>query len=613
MATVAKLSVGTVVASSVYTNGSWSNTANAADGTPASPDNNTYATCTTAGRNKESGSLWPFTFSSSDIPVGSTINSVSVSLQWKGSSTSTSYTLSSSAFDGSNDSTATLLSASPGVTDNGPPTSDTTVGYALTTVPTLSQLNSGIYVRVSALQGGTSTTFTASLDYIAVTVDYTPPPPTVTTDTTPSNITASSIVFDTNSITNTGGENATVRGICYVAGSGGTPTTSNTVVSTSGSYSTGSFSATMTGLATATTYSVRAFATNSGGTGYGSTVEVTTSSQTAPTVALNAPSDTGTVTSTTPDLLFTGTDVQSDDIEYEVQVDTVSTFDSKLDFYSESNYAATWGMASSTYTSAGQSIVGNGRKLNSIKFYLSKTAGATGAMTVELYAHSGTFGVSSLPAGTALATATVIDASTLNTSPALVEFTFPSPYTLEKDNYYCIILSYSGSTQIGLGRDYSSPTAPGNFITFVGVYGWQSWPTNDAIYYIYTDGDAPLFDKLSATPDAAFTDVTNGADTHPFASGDQVKYTVQSGDVLTNGNTYYWRVRGLDPSGSNTYGAWSTTRSFTVSASSTTRGQIKIYDGTAFVAKPVKVWDGSSWGTKPAKRWSGTAWTETNY
>jgi hypothetical protein len=37
-------------------------------------------------------------------------------------------------------------------------------------------------------------------------------------------------------------------------------------------------------------------------------------------------------------------------------------------------------------------------------------------------------------------------------------------------------------------------------------------------------------------------------------------------------------------------------------------GLIKVWDGTAWVAKPVKVWSGSAWVIKPLKRWSGTAW-----
>lgn len=46
----------------------------------------------------------------------------------------------------------------------------------------------------------------------------------------------------------------------------------------------------------------------------------------------------------------------------------------------------------------------------------------------------------------------------------------------------------------------------------------------------------------------------------PFESGAANTYTVQS--ALTDTTTYYWRVIGIDPSGSNTYGAWSTPRSF---------------------------------------------------
>ena len=50
----------------------------------------------------------------------------------------------------------------------------------------------------------------------------------------------------------------------------------------------------------------------------------------------------------------------------------------------------------------------------------------------------------------------------------------------------------------------------------------------------------------------------------PFESGTATTYTVQS--AFTASTTYYWRVRGIDPTGSNTYGAWATTRSFTTTA-----------------------------------------------
>lgn len=49
----------------------------------------------------------------------------------------------------------------------------------------------------------------------------------------------------------------------------------------------------------------------------------------SPTVALNTPADTATGVSTTPTLEFTGTDADDDDIRYEIQIDTVDTFDSQ--------------------------------------------------------------------------------------------------------------------------------------------------------------------------------------------------------------------------------------------------------------------------------------------
>ena len=67
----------------------------------------------------------------------------------------------------------------------------------------------------------------------------------------------------------------------------------------------------------------------------------------------------------------------------------------------------------------------------------------------------------------------------------------------------------------------------------------------------------PLIDALSTT-DAGFTAG------HPFASGAATDYTVQSD--LTASTTYYWRARAIDPAGSNSYGAWSSTRSFAATA-----------------------------------------------
>lgn len=44
-----------------------------------------------------------------------------------------------------------------------------------------------------------------------------------------------------------------------------------------------------------------------------------------------------------------------------------------------------------------------------------------------------------------------------------------------------------------------------------------------------------------------------------------------------------------------------------------TTGQIKVWNGSSWVAKPVKEWNGSSWVTKPLKHYNGSSWVTTPY
>ena len=84
-------------------------------------------------------------------------------------------------------------------------------------------------------------------------------------------------------VTATGGATVTARGICWSTSHN--PTTSNS--HTSNGTGTGSFTSNMTGLTAGTTYYVRAYATNSAGTAYGSEVSFITLSG-APQGAINS-------------------------------------------------------------------------------------------------------------------------------------------------------------------------------------------------------------------------------------------------------------------------------------------------------------------------------------
>ncbi|MBA7538423.1 hypothetical protein ES705_30698 [subsurface metagenome] len=77
-------------------------------------------------------------------------------------------------------------------------------------------------------------------------------------------------------ITATGGVNCTRRGFCYMEGTSGDPTTADSTAYDDGDFGTGIFSKTITGLSPDTSYRVRAYAINTAGTGYGTTVQVKT-------------------------------------------------------------------------------------------------------------------------------------------------------------------------------------------------------------------------------------------------------------------------------------------------------------------------------------------------
>ena len=138
--------------------------------------------------------------------------------------------------------------------------------------------NTTYYVRAYATNSsGTAYGSVVSFSTSAVTL------PSISTSSI-SSITTSSASGGGN-VTSDGGGSVTSRGVCW-SSSTSTPTTSSS--STSSGSGIGSFSSSLTGLSSNTTYYVRAYAINSAGTAYGSVVSFRTSTVSLPTISTNS-------------------------------------------------------------------------------------------------------------------------------------------------------------------------------------------------------------------------------------------------------------------------------------------------------------------------------------
>ncbi len=114
----------------------------------------------------------------------------------------------------------------------------------------------------------------AVVSYMKITIDYVPVTMSTVTTQATSLITSTTATGNGN-ITSNGGGAMTEKGICYIQASSGDPTTAS---STSHDHinSTGAFTEPITGLTKGLPYRLRAYAINSVGTSYGTTVDMTT-------------------------------------------------------------------------------------------------------------------------------------------------------------------------------------------------------------------------------------------------------------------------------------------------------------------------------------------------
>ena len=333
----------------------------------------------------------------------------------------------------------------------------------------------------------------------------------------------------------------------------------------------------------------------------------------APSVALNSPADAGTTTDTTPTLDFTGTDAEGNDVRFNLQLCNDNLFlPVAPEIRSSSQNSSATGSPNVSapagaqvgdkmivvVTVNGQTTIAdnnggtpftedladyqpnssNGHTISVFSRIIQAGDPATYYFTpgtenrwaaVAICLKGGQYDVAPSSGNAANEDDSddgTIDAPTItvaNNSLHIVVCTWDTASigTITTPSGYTLIQNANGGGN-PLHASYKSFATGGA----TGAVTCQNTEFGAMITFSFSvkSKTTVLLDKVSGT-DSGFANPDNGGDTDPFNSGENIQYTVQAGDALAVG-TYYWRVRGKDPSGSNSYGAWSATRSFEVTS-----------------------------------------------
>ncbi len=177
--------------------------------------------------------------------------------------------------------------------------------------------------------------------------------------------------------------------------------------------------------------------------------------------------------------------------------------------------AVTTSLRSASFVGVSQSFTGTGGTLSSASFALKKTGAPTGNAVVKLYAHSGAFGISSIPTGAALATSDNINVANLTTAYVTTNIQFSTAaqqYALVNATNYVITVEYSGGS-VGNTLDVGSNVGghAGNYADLTGTT-WTAIAANDATFSVYVNANVIINATSGANP-GTFTNTSNGSTT----------------------------------------------------------------------------------------------------
>ena len=216
-----------------------------------------------------------------------------------------------------------------------------------------------------------------------------------------------------------------------------------------------------------------------------------------------------------------------------------------------------------TVNGTAQSFAASAGLLSSITAKLSKLGAPTGNITAFLYAHSGTFGSSSVPTGAALATSDPIDiADIVAGADLLYKFQFTDEFTLVAATNYVFSIEFTGgdgSNHLIVRYDAGAATA-GNKSTLNG--SWAADAADDLVFQVArggivtidaSNGSDPAESESTGDPPGAviinnpkaytFVDLINGSEVRVFS--DTNPPVELAGIESVVGNTFTYNHNGV--------------------------------------------------------------------
>jgi hypothetical protein len=170
------------------------------------------------------------------------------------------------------------------------------------------------------------------------------------------------------------------------------------------------------------------------------------------------------------------------------------------------------------------------QNLTRVHARLKKVGAPTGNLTATVYAHSGTFGTSSVGTGAAIATSVNFDVSKLTTSYLEYEIAFTTQLTMAASTNYIISFDYSVgdvSNYVHVEGD-STGTHAGNKAEFAG--SWTAAAAEDLWFQCYA---CPLLYEMSGEIFRGIThEITVDTPTGTFQPVEPVSWSGGTGQML---------------------------------------------------------------------------------